>query len=66
MEVTEKKVPTTFEKAGARVKRIVEAKHESSRFVFKRMEVINWRTRRTLSLDNQMMKQHGSIYWTTL
>jgi len=40
MEVIEKEVPTTYEKVGARVKRIVEAKHESPRFAFKCMEVI--------------------------
>jgi len=37
MEVTGRKVPTRFEKVGARVKRIVEATHESSRFTFECM-----------------------------
>jgi len=40
MEVIEKEVPTTFKKVGARMKRIVEVKHESSKFAFKCMQVI--------------------------
>ena len=40
MEITKKKVPTTFEKVGAKVKRIVEAKNKPSKFVSKCMEII--------------------------